>query len=274
MTWKRLLAFITGSVDEQLILQNEYLATENRILRRQLQGRLKLTDCERISLAKIGKRLGRKALQEVAQIVRPETILSWHRRLVAKKFDGSKKRAHVEPSPKGEGLEELVLQLARDNGCWGYRRIAGALSNLGHQVSHQTVANILKRHGIEPAPQRGKCMSWRDFIRSHLEVLAAVDFFTAEVWTCAGLTTYYVLTCMRVASRQVCIAGITTSPDQQWMEQMARNLSMAEVGLLSGCRYLLHDRDAKFCAAFDSILKAVGIHTIKLPPRSPNLNAH
>lgn len=274
MTWKRLLAFITGSVDEQLILQNEYLVTENRILRRQLTTRLKLTDCERISLAEIGKRLGRKALQEVAQIVRPETILAWHRQLVAKKFDGSKDRAHAQPSPKGEALAELVLQLARDNGRWGYRRIAGALSNLGHQVSHQTVANILKRHGIEPAPQRGKCMSWRDFIRSHLEVLAAVDFFTAEVWTAAGLTTYYVLTCMRVASRQVCIAGMTTSPDQQWMEQMARNLSMTEVGFLSGCRYLLHDRDAKFCAAFDSILQAVGVHTIKLPPRSPNLNAH
>jgi len=177
--WKRLLAFITGSVDEQLILQNEYLATENRILPGQLQGRLKLTDSQRINLAKIGKRLGRKALQEVAQIVRPETILAWHRRLVAKKFDGSKNRAQVEPSPRAEALEELVLQLARDNGSWGYRRIVGALSNLGHQVSHQTVANILKRHGIEPAPQRGKCMSWRDFIRSHLEVLAAVDFFTA-----------------------------------------------------------------------------------------------
>jgi putative transposase len=274
MNWKRLLAYVTGSVDEQLLLQNEYLVTENRILRRQLQGRLKLTDSERISLAEIGKRLGRQALQEVAQIVRPETILAWHRRLVAKKFDGSKNRAYVEPSPKGEAVEELVLQLARANGRWGYRRMAGALSNLGHQVSHQTVANILKRHGIAPAPERGKAMSWRDFIRSHLEVLAAVDFFTAEVWTAAGLTTYYVLTCMRVASRQVCIAGMTTSPDQHWMEQMARNLSLAEVGFLRGCRYLLHDRDAKFCAQFDSVLQAVGIRTLKLPPRGPNLNAH
>lgn len=157
------------------------------------------------------------------------------------------------------------MQLARENGCWGYRRIAGALSNLGHPVSHQTVANILKGHSIAPAPERGKSMSWREFIRSHLEVLAAVDFFTAEVWTSAGLTTYYVLTCMRVASRQVCVAGITTSPDHRWMEQMARNLSLAEMGFLSGCRYLLHDRDAKFCAAFDSILQAVVIQTVKLP---------
>ncbi len=210
----------------------------------------------------------------MAQIVRPETILAWHRRLVTKKFDGSKNRAQVDSSPKGEALEALVLQLARDNGRWGYRRIAGALRNLGHEASHQRVANILKRHGIAPAPERAKCMSWRDFIRSHLEVLAAVDFFTAEVWTAAGLTTYYILTCMRVASRQVVIVGLTTSPDQHWMKQMARNLSLAEVGFLGRCRYLLHDRDAKFCAAFDSILKAVGIQIVKLPPHSPNLNAH
>jgi putative transposase len=248
--------------------------TENRILRRQLQGRVRLTDSERISLAKVGKQLGRQVLSQVAQIVRPETILGWHRRLVAKKFDGSKERGPVNPAPKAEAVEELVLQLAGDNRHWGYRRLAGALSNLGHPVSHQTVANILKRHGQPPAPERGQGLSWGEFIRSHLEVLAAVDFFTAEVWTAAGLTTFYVLTCMRVASRQVCIAGISTSPDQRWMEQMARNLSLAEVGFLSGCRYLLHDRDAKFCVAFDGILKAVGIQPVKLPPQSPNLNAH
>jgi len=171
-------------------------------------------------------------------------------------------------------IEELVLQLARDNRTWGYRRIVGALRNLGHEVSHQTVANLLKRHDIAPAPERGRTLSWREFIRSHMEVLAAVDFFTAEVWTATGLTTYYVLTVMRVASRQVCIAGITTSPDQGWMEQMARNMSFAEVGFLKGCRYLVHDRDVKCCAGFTGILEAVGIQSVKLPPRSPNLNAH
>ena len=116
-----------------------------------------------------------------------------------------------------------------------------------------------------------KCCIWDE---SHLEVLASVDFFTAEVWTLGGLMTYYVLTFMRAASRQVCIAGITTSPDRQWMEQMARNVTLAEVGFLCNCRYLLHDRDAKFCATFDVILKAVGIKAVTLPPRSPNLNAH
>ncbi len=117
-------------------------------------------------------------------------------------------------------------------------------------------------------------MSWREFIRSHLKVLAAVDFFTAEVWIARGLTTYYVLTCMRVATRNVCVVGITTSPDLRWMAQMARNMSLAEMGFLNCCRYLLHDRDAKFCEAFTGILEAVGIKSVKLPPRSPNLNAN
>src|SRR6266700_468032 len=272
MNWKRLLAYITGSVDQELLLRNEYLVAENRILRNQLTGRILLTDSERISLAEIAKRLGRKALEEVAQIVRPETILGWHRRLIAKKFDGAQSRSPVKRASTAKEIEDLVVHLARENRSWGYRRIAGALSNLGHDVSRQTVANLLKRHDLAPAPERGRTMSWREFIRSHMEVLASVDFFTAEVWTAGGLMTYYVLTFMRVASREVCIGGITTSPDRRWMEQMARNVSLAEVGFLNGCRYLLHDRDTKFCAAFDGILEAVGIQAVRLPARSPNLN--
>ena len=168
----------------------------------------------------------------------------------------------------------MVLKLARENHSWGYRRVVGALDNLGHEVSHQTVANILKRHGLAPAPEREKKTTWRDFIRSHKEVLAAVDFFTAEVWTARGLMTYYVLAFMRIASRQVHIGGITTSPDSNWMRQMARNVTQADIGFLRGCRYLLHDRDAKFCDGFDALLQSVGIEPLLLPPRSPNLNSH
>lgn len=269
-----MLAYITGSVDQELVRRNEYLATENRILRNQIEGRLRLTDDERITLAEIGKRLGRKALEEVAQIVRPETILAWHRKLVAKKFDGSQNRSTFGRPPTPRAIEDLVLKMARDNRSWGYKRIIGALENLGHQISRQTVANILKRHGLSPAPERGKAMLWKDFIRSHLEVLAAVDFFTAEVWTAGGLITYYVLVFLRIGPRQVCIAGLTPSPDANWMKQMARNMAMAGEGMLNGCRYLLHDRDAKFCPAFDEILRSAGIQPILLPPRSPNLNAY
>jgi hypothetical protein len=135
MNWKRMLAYITGSVDEELLARNDYLVTENRILRNQIQGRIRLTDPERISLASAAKRLGRKTLEEVAQIVRPETILGWHRRLIAKKFDGSKNRSPGKGGSTSDQIEALVLQLARENRTWGYRRIAGALSNLGHDVS-------------------------------------------------------------------------------------------------------------------------------------------
>ena len=274
MDWKRMLAYITGSVDEEILLRNEYLVAENRILRHQLLGRLRLRDSERMSLAEIGKRLGRKVLRDVAQIVRPETILGWHRRLVSQKFDGSKQRRGAGRPRTSEELSALVVRLAQENATWGYDRIVGALANVGHTVSRQTVANILKRCGLQPAPQRGRTTSWKEFIRSHLEVLAAADFFTTEVWTCRGLITYYVLVFFRVAPRRVCVAGITPYPDGLWMEQMARSLTLAEVGFLSGCRYLLHDRDAKFTAALDQVLRSGGVEPVVLPPRSPNLNAH
>lgn len=224
MDWKRLLAYITGSVDKELLTRNEYLAEENRILRNQVKGRLRLSDAERMTLAKIGQRLGRRALEEVAQIVRPETILAWHRKLLAQKFDGSKNRSTIGRPSTLQSLEELVLQMAQNNRTWGYKRIAGALENLGHKISRETVANILKRHGLAPAPERGKRMLWKEFIQSHLAVLAAVDFFTAEVWTAGGLMTYYVLVFMRVGSRQMCVAGFTLAPDAQWMKQSAFRL--------------------------------------------------
>ena len=149
-----MLAYVTGSVDQELLLRNQYLVTENRILRNQIKGRMMLSDPERLNLATIAKQLSRKALEEIAQIVRPETLVAWHRRLIAKKFDGSRNRQAVEPRSTAKEIEELVFQFAGENRSWGYQRIVGALSNLGHQVSHQTVANLLKRHGLEPAPER------------------------------------------------------------------------------------------------------------------------
>ena len=136
---------------------------------------------------------GKQALDKVASIVNPDTILSWHRRLVAKKFDSSKNRPYPGRPRVDADIEELVVRLAKENKSWGYDRIAGALANLGHEVADQTVGNILKRHGIPLAPERGKTTTWREFIRSHMDVLTATDFFTAEVWTQGGLVTYYVL---------------------------------------------------------------------------------
>ena len=193
MDWKQLLVYISGSVDEELLLRNEYLAAENRILRDQITGRVQLSDAERRTLAEIGKKLSKQALEEVASIVKPDTILAWHRKLVAQKFDGSKHHTSLGRPRVDPELEALVLRMARENRTWGYDRIQGALKHVGYSISDQTVGNILKRHGIPPAPERKQTTTRNEFIRSHLDVLVATDFFTTEVWTWCGFVTSYML---------------------------------------------------------------------------------
>jgi putative transposase len=154
MEWARILAYITGTVDQELLLRNEYLVAENRILKAQLPGRPRLSDAERATLGEIGHRLGRKALSDVATAARPDTILAWYRRLVARKFDGSRARRTPGRPMIDRAVEELIVRMAEENKSWGYDRIVGALANLGHEVSDQTVGNVLPRHGVPPAPHR------------------------------------------------------------------------------------------------------------------------
>ena len=204
--WARLLAYVTGLINQELLLKNEYLTAENRILRAHLPPRLRLSDPERSTLAEVGKRLGRKALAQVACVAQPDTILAWYRRLIAKKFDGSKHRRYPGRPPIEPKLQELIITMARENSGWGYDRIVGALANLGYTISDQTVGNVLKRHGIAPAPKRGQNTTWKEFIQSHLAVLAGIDFFTVEVLTWRGLVTYYVLFFIHLESRRLSLA--------------------------------------------------------------------
>jgi hypothetical protein len=250
MTWTTVLAYITGSVDQELLRRHEYLVTENRLLRNQIKGRVHLSDGKRKTLAEIGKRLGKQALEEVATIVKPETILAWHRKLAAQKFNGFIQRKAPGRPTIDQELEALVVRMAQENRSWGDDRIVGALANLGYPISDQTVGNILKRHGIAPAPERKTTTTWTAFIRTHMEVRVATDCFTAEVWTTTGLVTSYVLFFIHLASRKVQVAGVTPHPDEPWMKQVARNITMGEWGFLSPGQYLIHDRDPKFCAAF------------------------
>jgi len=274
MLWARLLAYVTGTVNQELLLRNEYLAAEDRILRGQIKVRLLLSEGEKATLAEIGNRLGRRALEDLAATAKPDTILGWYRKLVANKFDGSKFRRSVGRPKLDEETERLVMQMARENPSWGYNRIVGALANLGHCLSDQKVGNVLRRHGISPAPKRKQTVSWKDFIRSHRDVLVGMDFFTTEVLTLKGLTTCYVLFFIHLESRQVKLAGFTPYPDQEWMEQQARNMTMEEWGSMRGCRYLLQDRDAKFCESFRELIRAGSVSPLRLPARSPNLNAY
>jgi putative transposase len=215
----------------------------------------------------VGKRLGRKALAEVACVAKPDTILSWYRSLIARKFDGSKHRTYPGRPRVSTDIAQLVIQFARENPTWGYGRIAGAVANLGHVVSRQTVANIVRAHGLAPAPKRRDSTSWKDFIRAHMAVLGGLDFFTVEVLTWKGLVTYYVLFLIELETRRVTIAGITAHPNAPWMQTVAGTITAR------GCRYVLHDRDTKFCDSFRSELRAHATEPLRLPPRSPNLNA-
>ena len=205
----------------------------------------------------------------------PETLLRWYRHLIAQKFDGSPQRRSLGRPRVAEEVEQLVVRMAEENPRWGYRRIQGALANLGYQIDKITVRNILRRHHMEPAPQRRKAGTrWGQFLKMHWEVLAATDFFTVEVTTWHGLVTYDVLVVMELATRHVEIAGITPHPTAAFMQQCARQLTDPFEGCLIGKRYLIHDRDTKFTQAFDALLKGSGVEPILLPPRSPNLNAY
>ena len=268
------LIALAGWMNHRQLQIIEYLQEENRVLREQLgQRRLRLSDDQRRRLAARAKGLGRKLLREVATIVTPETLLRWHQRLIAQKYDGSGKRGPGRPLTAAE-IEQVVVQMAQENRDWGYRRIQGALSNLGHKLARSTIADILARHGMEPAPERSRKTTWKEFLTQRWELIVAADFFTIEVWTTKGLQRFIVLFFIELSTRRVEIAGISAVANGLWVNQIARNLTDSVDGLLTGKRYLIHDRDPLFTEEFLSTLKVVGVESVKLPPRSPNLNAY
>ncbi len=271
-----LIAMVAGWLQRHQQQAITYLLAENRVLKAHLGGRrLRLTDTERRRLAALAHPLGRTRLKEIATLATPDTLLRWYKRLIAQKFDGSQQRRQLGRPRVVAEVEQLVMRMAEENPTWGYRRIQGAVANLGHAIDKLTVRNILRRHHMDPAPQRRKTgMSWAQFLKMHWEVLAATDFFTVEVATWYGLVTYYVLVVMELATRRVQIAGITPHPTAAFMQQCARQLTDPCDGFLLSKRYLIRDRDTKFTAAFDGLLKSSGVEPVVLPPRSPNLNAH
>jgi putative transposase len=173
----------------------EYLRAENRVLRSRLgPKRLRFTDAERRLLAERGRPLGRKRLAEVASLTTPETIMRWYREKVAAKYDGSRARSGAAGRPRSpDDRVGQLLTMARENPSWGYTSLRGALKNLGLDLGRSTIARILKEHGIEPAPLRGKTMPWKTFLKAHWGATAAADFFSVEVLTVGGFVRYLVL---------------------------------------------------------------------------------
>ena len=215
------LGVLTGWLERRERDALAYLIEENRTLRSQLRGRrLRLTDEDRCRLAVRGQRLGRQVLRQVATIVTPDTILRWHRQLVARKWTYAKGRSNRR-GVLAE-IRRLVVRMAEENPTWGYTRIRGALKNVGHRVGRSTIARILKAQGIPPAPERPT--SWQAFLRAHWGAIAGADFFTTEVWTWRGLVTYYTVFVIDLASRRVQIVGSTPHPDEAFMRQVGRKL--------------------------------------------------
>ena len=225
---------VAGWMNQKQQYAIDYLREENRVLREQLGSRrLRFTDDQRRRLAAKAKLVGRRILNEIADLVTPDTLLAWHRKLIAKKYDGSAKRGFGRPRTANE-IETLVVRMAHENRDWGYRRILGAMSNLGHTLARGTIANILKKHGIEPAPDRIRKTTWNEFLTQHWELIVAADFFTVEVWTSRGLQRYIVLFFLELSTRRVEVAGIASVANGLWMSQIARNISDTIDGIVRG----------------------------------------
>jgi len=254
-----LMLLFAGWVNRHQQEMIEYLQEENRVVRQQLGGeRLRLTDVERRRLARRAQQIGRSRLSEIATLVTPGTLLRWYRELVARKYDGSKKRGPGRPRASEE-VQRLILKMACENPRWGYTRIQGALRNLGYEIAagearkrfvakrlrgRNTIKRVLVENGLDPVG--GRRTTWKAFPRSHWGAIAATDFFSVEVVTWRGLVRYFVLFVIDLKTRRIKIVGISRSPDGQWMSQVARNLTDIESRFLERTRYLIYDRDPLF----------------------------
>ena len=273
-----LVVILACSLNDLMQKKLDYNQEEVRVLKEVLKTltgkqRIPLDDGQRRRLAIAGKELTPQERSEVCEIVKPQTVLAWFRKLVAKKYDGSDKRGPGRPRTPAD-RRKLILDIAKSNPNWGYTKIRDALRALKVNVGRTTIADILKEAGLEPAPERDRKRTWRQFMRSHSESLYACDFFSVEPLGLFGSVRYMVFFVMEVKTRVVHIAGIRVDPDGAWMKQMARNLTDHLDGFLLGAKYLIHDRDPLFTDEFRGMLRDNGVAPIKLPARSPNLNPH
>ncbi len=234
MMWVSMLA---GWINRQQQEALEYLKEENKILRDELlkatgKKRIILNDSQRRRLAVLAKKLGRKALSEISNVFSPDTILLWHKKLVANKYDGSKNRGKGGRPRISDELKQLIIDMAKDNKHLGGKTLHGYLKYLGIKVSPSTINRVLREHGIEPNPNRPEKTTWNEFIKAHWDSLAAIDFFTTEIYTIRGLVRYMVLVVIDYKTRKVEIAGIIPQAHGQWMKQVARNLTDPMNGFL------------------------------------------
>ena len=266
------IATVARLLCRELTLENEYLRLENRVLKSKVRGRIRFSADERWALMKAALAMGRKLMRKVVTIVKPDTILAWQRRLEQAKWDYSRRRRRGPGRPRTPAdIEALVCRMAREN-TWGYKRIHGELKKLGIQLSKSCIADILRRNGLPPAPER-RGLTWREFLGRHKDVLLCADLFTKEIWTFCGLRRAYAFFIMHVQTRTILLAEVTFSPHSGWLEQQVRNVlcECEDQGIQP--RFLLHDRDKCFSGGFDLALKHAGVEPIRTPYHAPNANA-
>jgi putative transposase len=244
---------------EILLLRHELASVRRR------PRRAPVRPVDRRLLAALARELPRSAWSGLS--VRPATLLRWHRQLVRRRWTYPHRRPGRPPLDRR--VQALVVRLARENPCWGYKRIVGELRNVGISMSATSVRAILIRRGLPPAPQRDE-LSWRNFLRQHAATTFACDFFTVET---AWLKRIYVLFFLSLESRRIEFVACTANPTGAWTAQQARNLLMTLDDREKPLR-LIHDRDAKFSGGFDHVFQSEGIAVIRTPIQVPNANAY
>ncbi|MFF3877143.1 integrase core domain-containing protein [Streptomyces sp. NPDC001978] len=253
----------TAKDAELLVLRHE-----NAVLRRQLAGPVRYEPADRFWLAALSSLIPRQRWSCVFPVT-PGTLLAWHRRLIAKKWDYADRRRTGRP-PTAAALKKLVLRLAKENPRWGHRRIQGELARLGHPIAPSTVWEILHAAGIGPAPRRTG-PSWREFLTTQSEGIIAADFFHVDAITGRRL---YALAFLEHGTRRLHITGITAHPTAQWVTQQARNLTADLGARVESLRFVLRDCDSKYTDSFDAVFEAEDMDVLLSAPQAPRMNAH
>jgi putative transposase len=256
-----LLCFRSAEAKEIEIL---VLRHELAVLRRQ-HPRPRLQPKDRAVLAALSRLLPRARWPVF--LVRPETLLRWHRRMVRRRWTYPRTRTGRPVLP--EDIQQLIVRLARENPRWGYQRIHGEILRLGRRVSASSIRRVLRLHGLDPAPRRAPT-SWRSFLRQQAAGILACDFFTVDT---VFLRRVYALFFIELGSRRVHLAGVTAHPTGWWVAQQARNLAAVLGDQAAAFKFLIRDRDAKFTRLFDDVWRSTGAEVICTPVRAPNANA-
>ncbi len=262
--------------DKDVEIEILLLRQQLRMLQRKQPHPPRISRWEKLTLVVLADKLttmtnsARQRLAQVVFLFKPETLLKWHRELVRRTWTFKKRVPRGRPAISPD-LEALILRLAKENPTWGYGKLQGEVGKLGYDVGRSTIRDVLKRQCVPPAPERAKRgSSWRTFLRQYNDEILACDFFTVET---AWLKTLYVLFFIELGSRRVHLAGCTTNPTSAWVAQQARQLSwkMQDGGV--PVRFLIHDRDTKFSAAFDAVFTTEDVTIIRTPIQAPNANA-